>query len=469
MLKRTLWIAGLLAAALVTACIKPEQESAATYLAAAEVQAYQNPLRIPIALTFSQPCSYQIEYWKKDDPDVAGATRVYESTAGQNTATVMFLYPDTVYEYRVKILAGAQNHYSETAEFKTGQMPVGVPEYNVDTNYPHQAIPGYILQFQASEPGFVTFCDTDGKVVWFEKVELAARQVTFDPSTGLLSMNLGFKYGDTNQQFYRLAEKIVVMDLEGNRSVDIKTAPDNVEFAHHEIRRMPDGNVAMLCNVPKVFDLTPIGGEPNTTLYGDGIKIMTPDFKTVLWEWDCFKELDPLKDDYLDAVTNQTDLIHANSIGWDDEGNLYYTINHLSELWKIDRKTGEVLYRVGEHGNMTMDETFYASGLHAAEPLAPNKVLCLDNGTEEGVSRAIVYEVNPGSKVARASLCVPFPREFCTRNRGNVTLIRDDSMLFFGSTTGYACVFTDLEGKVLKVIKRTGVSYRSYYFEKIEY
>ena len=190
--------------------------------------------------------------------------------------------------------------------------------------------------------------------------------------------------------------------------------------------------------------------------------------------------------------------------GLDDPYSFYYTPKEYAELWEEDEgkyvgigvmiqanmetqectiirvfeggpaqeagvRRGDILYRVGEHGNMTMDETFYASGLHAAEPLAPNKVLCLDNGTEEGVSRAIVYEVNPGSKVARASLCVPFPREFCTRNRGNVTLIRDDSMLFFGSTTGYACVFTDLEGKVLKVIKRTGVSYRSYYFEKIEY
>lgn len=469
MMKRSMWMAGILAAALVTACVKPERESAASYLANVEVKAYENPLRIPLSLTFSQPCSYQVEYWKKDNPDVAGTTSVLESEGGEMTATVMFLYPDTVYEYRIKILADGQSHYSETAEFKTGSLPVGVPEYKVDTNYPHQEIPGYVLQFQASEPGYVTFCDTDGNVVWFEKVELAARQVTYDHATRTLAMNLGFKFGETNQQFYRLAKKIVVMDLEGNRLVDEETGPDNIEFAHHEIKRMPDGNFAMLCNVPKVFDLTSIGGKPNTTLYGDGLKIVTPDFKTVLWEWDCFRELDPLRDDYLDAVTNRTDLIHANSIGWDAEGNLYYTINHLSELWKIDRKTGDVIYRVGEHGNMTMDEKFYASGLHAAEPLAPNKVLCLDNGSEEGVSRTLIYEVNPEAKTARASLAVAFPSEFCTRNRGNVLLIHDGSMLFYGSTTGYAYVFADLEGNILKVVRRTGISYRTYYFETIEY
>ena len=464
-MKRLFYLIGIVM--LLVACQK--EQSSATFLAGVQVREAANALRIPIDLSFGKPCSYQVEYWQKEAPSISGTTGVYESAGGHESVTVMFVYPNTVYEYRVKIMADGKEYYSGTEEFRTGSIPVGVPEYTLASTYPTQPIPGYIMQFQASEPGYITFCDTDGKVVWYEKVELAVRQASYDPATKTLAMNLGFKYGETNQQFYRLAKKIVVMDLEGNRSVDIETGPDNVEFAHHEIKRMPDGNYAMLCNVTKEFDLTSLGGKANTTVYGDGLKIMTPDFKRVLWEWDCFSELNPLTDSYLDPVTKSTDLIHANSIGWDSEGNLYYTINHLSELWKIDRTTGKVLYRVGEHGNLNMDEKFYASGLHAAEPLSPNKVLCLDNGTEDGVSRAIVYEANADAGVARASLSVRFPAEFCTRNRGNVQLIRDGSMLFFGSTTGYACVFTDLDGNVLKVLKRTGVSYRSYYFEKIEY
>ena len=306
MLKRLIYIVGFLV--VLAACQK--EPTAASYLAGTQVQEASNALRIPIALNFSKPCSYQVEYWQKDAPSVLGSTRVYQSTGGRETATVMFVYPNSVYQYRVKIIADGKEYYSGTEEFRTGSIPVGVPEYIVATTYPTQAIPGYIMQFQASEPGYITFCDTDGKVVWYEKVELAVRQASYDPATHTLAMNLGFKFGETNQQFYRLAEKIVVMDLEGNRSVDIKTGPDNIEFAHHEIKRMPDGNYAMLCNVPKVFDLTSVGGKPNTTVYGDGLKIVTPDFKTVLWEWDCFGELDPLKDTYLDPVTTSTDVRH---------------------------------------------------------------------------------------------------------------------------------------------------------------
>ena len=469
MMKKALWLAGALAALLLTACEKPVAETAATYLANVEVQESENPLRIPVSLTFNQPCSYQIEYWKKDAPAVSGTTRVFESADGKGTATVMFLYPDSVYEFRVKIIAGEKSYYSETAEFQTGSLPTGIPEYTVASNYPSQEIPGYIFQWQATAPGWVLFCDTDGKIVWYEKLEMAARQVTFDPPTRTISMLLGFKTSSNDPKFQRWCKKVVVMDLEGNRSVDFLTAPDNIDFPHHEIKRMPDGNIAVLCGTPRVFDLTSIGGDANTTVYGDGIKIFSPDFKTVLWEWDCFQVLDPLRDEYLDAVLRQNDLIHANSIGWDSEGNLYFTVNFLNELWKIDRNTRKVLYRVGDYGDIELPENGHASGLHAAEPLAPNKVLCLDNGSDKGVSRAVIYEVDPAAKRAAVTLSVELPADLSSRDRSNALLIRDGSMVFFGSTMGYCNVFTDLQGNVLKVLKRTKISYRSYYFEKVEY
>ena len=471
MLKRLIYIVGILAAAFAAACNKTEPEKdASAFLTSVQVQENEHPLRIPISLTFSQACSYQIEYWKKDDPTVAGTTRVFQSAEdGTGLVTVMFVYPETVYEYHVKIIAGEKSYYSDKAEFTTGSLPAGIPEYTVATNYPSQEIPGYIFQWQATAPGWVVFCDTDGKIVWYEKLEMAARQVTFDPATRTISMLLGFKTSSNDRYFQRWCKKVVVMDLEGNRSVDFLTAPENIDFPHHEIKRMPDGNIAVLCGTPKVFDLSSIGGEANTTVYGDGIKIMSPDFKTVLWEWDCFQELDPIKDEYLDAVTRQTDLIHANSIAWDSEGNLYFTSNYLNEMWKIDRATGKVLYRVGDYGDIALPENGHASGLHSAEPLAPNKVLLLDNGSDKGVSRAIIYEVDPVAKTAKVPLSVSIPGDLSSRDRSNALLIRDGSMLFFGSTMGYCNVFTDLDGNVLKVVKRSKISYRSYYFDTIEY
>ena len=162
------------------------------------------------------------------------------------------------------------------------------------------------------------------------------------------------------------------------------------------------------------------------------------------------------------------DFLHANSVNWDSNGDYYMTFNRRSELWKIDGATGKVLYRVGPKGNVKLDESGFASGLHAVEPLAPNKLLCLDNGEERGYSRALIYEVDPAAMSAKVTMSVDFPAEFSSLDRSNVQLICNGTMLMFGSTLGRCALFADLEGNVLKVIKRNGISYRTYYYEDIK-
>ena len=68
---------------------------------------------------------------------------------------------------------------------------------------------------------------------------------------------------------------------------------------------------------------------------------------------------------------------------------------------------------------------------------------------------------------SKVTLSVPIPSEYSSTDRSNVQLIRDGEMLMFGSTLGRCNVFTDKTGKILKVIKRTGISYRSYYYQDI--
>ncbi|MCF0176114.1 MAG: aryl-sulfate sulfotransferase [Bacteroidales bacterium] len=433
------------------------------------VEEHENSLRVPISLSFSKPCTYHIDYWKEGEQSGRQSTEETASAGKTERVTVMFLYPETNYEYQVVVKdTKGQYLYSEVSKFTTGSLPVGFPEYTVSGSYPTRNIPGYILQWQATKPGYISFCDTEGKVVWYEVLEMAVRQATYDEATKTVSMLLGFKTSQNDPDFQRWGAKIVLMDLEGNRTIDLTAASDNIDFPHHEIKRMPDGNIAILHGVTKQFDLTSIGGEANTTIYGDGITIVTPQMEKI-WSWDCFCELDPLRDEYLDAVKRKNDLIHANSISWDEKGNLYMTVNFLNELWKIDRKSGKVLYRVGDYGNVTLPENGHASGLHAGEPQAEDLVLCLDNGSDIGTSRAVMYKIDSEACEASVELSVAIPSELSSRDRSNCHFTKDKSMLFFGSTMGRASIFTDLDGNVLKVLKRTGISYRSYYYETIEY
>lgn len=457
-------IAGYVALSAAYSCNKVNTEAGA-YLSEVEIVDCENALRIPFNLTFSKACSYQVEYWKKGEPAAVFKTKVRPSS--ENHVAVMFLYPATEYEYRFVIFDGDRTISTDKAAFITGRLPIDIPQFEVDGSYPAREIPGYVFQMEATTPGYVTFCDTDGNVVWYEKMEKAVRQAYFDIGSGTIAMNLGFKTGESSS-FQRLGEKIVVMDLEGKRLIDCSSSEETVEYPHHEIRQMPHGRLLMLHNVVRKFDMTSQGGSAGQDVYGEGFTIFSEGFHKD-WTWDCFTELDPIVDSYLFDMGSFSDLLHANSVAWDENGDFYFTVNHLSELWKIDGKTGEVLYRVGPHGNMKMSEDAYADGLHAAVPLAADRVLCLDNGRGKSISRAVIYEMDTNAGTATLALSVPLPQELSSRDRSNVCISGDGSMLCFCSTQGRATVFEDLNGNILKVLRRTQISYRAYYYESIEY
>ena len=54
--------------------------------------------------------------------------------------------------------------------------------------------------------------------------------------------------------------------------------------------------------------------------------------------------------------------------------------------------------------------------------------------------------------------------ECSSSNRSNALLINEDIM-FFCSTVSAKAVFTDMKGDILRVINRSGISYRAYWID----
>jgi hypothetical protein len=160
--------------------------------------------------------------------------------------------------------------------------------------------------------------------------------------------------------------------------------------------------------------------------------------------------------------------LHSNSINYDEEGYLYMTLLFIDQVWKIDPKTGKVIYRAGRNGNIDLPEEAYTSGIHAAEPLGPNKVLLFDNGQKNKITRALIYDINEAEKKGTLELNVSLPIEYFTQYQGSVELIGDD-VLIFGSTYSLKIVYTDLEGNILRVINTPHMSYRADYIAEINY
>lgn len=424
-----------------------------------------NALRYPIEVTISNDAEVSITYWEDGYRENARTTGAVKSVDGVANLTIMFVKGNSDYRFCVNV---NNTQHNQEYSFHTNTLPSGVPVYNVTVDNEGAPNDGYILQWQATKPGYVTFCDMQGNVVWYEEFDQAIRMAHFNQDERKLCVLTGFRDGVNSKNFQRLCDKIITLDLFGNRDVNWIASDDNVPYPHHDIKFTPDGNIIMVCNTIKEYDLTSFDIS-DTQVWGDGFTIISPQ-GVVQKTWNNFDELDPFNSNEIIKESGAPkDFLHANSVNWDSNGDYYMTMNRINQLWKIDGTTGKVLYRVGPNGNVTMDQDDYASGLHAAVPLAPNKVLCLDNGSDIAQSRAIIYEIDPIAMTARATLSVRIPSEYSSTDRSNVQLIKDSSMLMFGMTLGRANVFTDLNGNLLKVITRTGISYRSYYYEDITY
>jgi hypothetical protein len=89
-----------------------------------------------------------------------------------------------------------------------------------------------------------------------------------------------------------------------------------------------------------------------------------------------------------------------NSIAIDYDENIIISSRHLSEITKIDRITGEIIWRLGGVNNQFtfIDEDIPLSYQHDARPVPgkPNHYTCFDNGTHRNpkFSRAVEYKID---------------------------------------------------------------------------
>ena len=415
-----------------------------------------NSLRYAVDVTFTAPCNWRILYWKKADGRESGRwTAARHTDGGRERVVLKFLYPETEYEFIV--VPGADfSAESKVMGFTTGALPADCPVYTVEKDG-ETGLKGYLMQWEANPSGYVTFCDIDGKVVWYEAFGEAIRVAWCDPSRNLLAVLTGFQ----NEDIQRLCAHTVVTDLDGNRLLYWTSGKGNIEYPHHEIKILEDGNLLFVNNVLKDY---PVG-----TVWGDGFTVISPEGNKVK-EWDCFEELGDLSAPYLKTEKRLTDLVHANSVARDAGGDWYMTFNAISELWKIDNKTGDVVYRVGVNGNVSLSGgDFPTGGLHAATPLSPDRILCYANGRDIKRSSAVIYKVDAAAKTAVCELTIPLPEEYSSTDRSNAQLLEDEGIMLLSSTTSRKAVFTDLKGNILRVIGREAISYRAYWFNTFEY
>lgn len=179
----------------------------------------------------------------------------------------------------------------------------------------------------------------------------------------------------------------------------------------HDVRPLPNGNVMLFGAETHVVDsrtLVP-GGVSRALRWDDTVTEFTPT-GAVAWRWSSWshvseKEIipDPADPDGFDPKSYE--VVHTNSIEPAPDGNVVLSFRNVGTVAKIDRATGNLVWRLGGKQSDFRFEGDPLGGFnkqHDARLVGSDHVLLFDNGNfhDPPESRAVEYALDPATKTA---------------------------------------------------------------------
>jgi hypothetical protein len=233
----------------------------------------------------------------------------------------------------------------------------------------------------------------------------------------------------------------------------------------HDMIAAPDGSYWLLCDETRTMDLFAQGESPHARVLGTNVQHRGANGDS-LFEWSPFDhfQVDVSVLQTADRSMPVINWTHGNALDLDRDGNLLVSFRNLSEVTKIDTRTGDVLWRLGGQNNQFMfdDGSVPAFlGQHGVRATAAGQVTLLDNLGQAGGSRAERYAVDGVRRVARMIDSFHAPAGLIGQIGGSTQSLPDGhTLVSFGN--GNAVQEYDAQGNVVwKIVGNSGYIFRA--------
>jgi hypothetical protein len=237
----------------------------------------------------------------------------------------------------------------------------------------------------------------------------------------------------------------------------------------HELRLLPDGHALLLGYDPEHVRMDSVarGGDSAAIVYGLILQELDRS-KNVIFQWrswDHFRITDAIGVDFTGHVV---DYVHGNAIEIDADGNLLVSSRHLSEVTKINRQTGEIIWRWGGKNNQFtfIGDSAGFSYQHALRRLPGGHWTMFDNGYfhTPQFSRAVEYALDEQQKTSTLVWQFRHTPDLFGAAMGSVQRMEDGTTLIgWGSTNPSVTLVDPLGGTLLELSLPQGVfSYRAF-------
>lgn len=173
----------------------------------------------------------------------------------------------------------------------------------------------------------------------------------------------------------------------------------------HEIIFTPTGNVFLMAYDTKIIDMSQIvpGGHPAAQVTGLIIQEIDGN-RNVVFQWRSWDHFQITDATHLNFTSANIDYVHGNAIEVDYDGHVLISSRHMDEITKINRSTGQIIWRLGGKNNdfTFINDSIKFSYQHDIRRIANGNITLYDNGNfhTPQFSRAVEYQLNEANRTA---------------------------------------------------------------------
>ena len=240
----------------------------------------------------------------------------------------------------------------------------------------------------------------------------------------------------------------------------------------HEFLITPQDTALLTIYASVPMDLSLVGGPEDGAVWDGVAQELDIETGEVLFEWHSLDHVDLQESYYAPAkdISSPFDYFHINSIDVDHDGNLLISCRNTSAVYKVERKTGEVIWRLGgKRSDFEMGPGTRTAYQHDARRQSDGTITIFDNGATPKVhdqSRGIALELDV--ERMRATLVREYihPEELLATSQGNAQMLPNGNVFIGWGSEPFFSEFSG-DGELLfdaRFFSDTKESYRTFRF-----
>lgn len=296
-------------------------------------------------------------------------------------------------------LTGAQGLEASTVAYIPSRPDLRPPELTVDTAEPAPGSPHiFVAPWRGDGQAGPMILDEQGELVWFHPMPHSRKATDFRAQRYHGRPVLTWWEGHFDPDGFGRGHYIIA-NQSYQRIARFRSGDGHLGDLH-EFVITPRDTALITIYRPVPYDLSPLGGPEHGTVLEAIVREVDIDTGRVLLDWHALDHVslteshEPVSSDGDELY----DFFHVNSIDVDHDGNLLVSARHTDTVYKIDRQTGEVIWRLGgKRSDFTMGPGARFFSQHDARRQPDGTLTLFDNSNppqKRDSSRAIILRLD---------------------------------------------------------------------------